>query len=130
MKLIHALPAAAALAFISSSALAAGDPAAGAKVFMKCRACHQIGPGAKNGVGPDMNGLDGRKAGTQAGYSYSDAMKNAGFTWDQKNFEEYITSPKAKVPGNKMPFAGLPNATDRENVWAYISEFKADGSKK
>ncbi|MCI4677628.1 cytochrome c family protein [Rhodoblastus acidophilus] len=130
MKLIHALPAAAALAFISSSALAAGDPAAGAKVFMKCRACHQIGPGAKNGVGPDMNGLDGRKVGTAAGYSYSEAMKNAGFTWDQKNFEEYITSPKAKVPGNKMPFAGLPNATDRENVWAYISEFKADGSKK
>jgi cytochrome c len=130
MKLIHALPAVAALAFISTSALAAGDPAAGAKVFMKCRACHQIGPGAHNGVGPDLNGLDGRKAGSAAGYNYSDAMKSAGFTWDEKNFLEYIAAPKTKVPGNKMPFAGLPNETDRNNVWAYIAEFKADGSKK
>jgi cytochrome c len=129
MKLIHVLPAAAALAFISTAALAAGDPAAGEKVFMKCKACHQIGPGAHNAVGPDLNGLNGRKAGTAAGYNYSTAMKDAGFTWDEKNFEEYIANPKAKVPGNKMPFAGLPADADRANVWAYISQFKADGSK-
>jgi cytochrome c len=130
MKLIYALSAAAALAFVTSSAFAAGDPAKGAVVFHKCMACHRIGPGAKNSVGPDLNGLDGRKAGTEAGYNYSDGMKKAGFTWDQANFEAYITNPKAKVPGNKMPFGGLANATDRENLWAYISQFKADGTKK
>jgi cytochrome c len=129
MKLIHALPAAAALAFIATSALAAGDPAAGEKVFMKCKVCHQIGPGAHNAVGPELNGLNGRKAGSAAGYAYSAAMKGAGFTWDEKTFLEYIANPRAKVPGNKMPFAGLPNEADRNNVWAYISQFKADGSK-
>ncbi len=129
MKLIHVLPAAAALAFISTAALAAGDPAAGEKVFMKCKACHQIGAGAHNAVGPDLNGLNGRKAGTEAGYNYSAAMKGAGFNWDEANFLAYITNPKAKVPGNKMPFAGLPAEADRNNVWAYISQFKADGSK-
>ena len=129
MKLIHVLPAAAALAFISTAALAAGDPAAGEKVFMKCKACHQIGAGAHNAVGPELNGLSGRAAGTAAGYNYSDAMKKAGFAWDEKNFEEYIANPKGKVPGNKMPFAGLPADADRANVWAYIAQFKADGSK-
>ena len=129
MKLIHALPAAAALAFISTSALAAGDPVAGEKVFLRCKACHQIGPGAKNAVGPEQNGLNGRVAGTAPGYNYSPAMKAAGFTWDEKNFLEYLAAPKTKVPGNKMPFAGLPNEADRQNVWAYISQFKADGSK-
>ncbi|WP_298426836.1 cytochrome c family protein [Rhodoblastus sp.] len=129
MKLIQALSAAAALALASSTAFAAGDPAAGEKVFMKCKACHQIGPNAKNVVGPELNGLNGRKAGTAEGYSYSDAMKNAGFTWDEANFLAYIEAPKTKVPGNKMPFAGLPNDADRANVWAYISQFKADGSK-
>jgi cytochrome c len=129
MKLIHALPAVAALAFISTSALAAGDPAAGEKVFMKCKACHQIGPGAHNAVGPELNGLNGRAAGSAAGYTYSAAMKGAGFNWDDANFAAYIANPKAKVPGNKMPFAGLPDAADGANVWAYISQFKADGSK-
>ncbi len=130
MKLIHALSAAAAFALVSSTAFAAGDPAAGAKVFNKCMACHKIGPGAKNGVGPDLNGLDGRKAGTEAGYTYSDAMKNSGITWNEASFKEYIAGPQKKVPGNKMPFAGLPNEADRDNIWAYISQFKADGSKK
>ncbi len=129
MKLIHALSAAAAFALISSTAFAAGDPAAGANVFHKCLACHKIGPGAKNGVGPDLNGLNGRKAGTEAGYTYSDAMKNSGVTWDATTFDKYITAPQKDIPGIKMPFAGIPNATDRDNLWAYIAQFKADGSK-
>lgn len=129
MKLIHALSAAAAFALVSSTAFAAGDPAAGAKVFNKCMACHKVGPGAKSGVGPELNGLDGRKAGTLAGYTYSDAMKNSGVTWDQASFDKYITAPQKDIPGVKMPFAGLPNSADRDNLWAYLAQYKADGSK-
>jgi cytochrome c len=129
MKLIHALSAAAALALVSSSAIAAGDPEAGAKVFNKCRACHQVGPTAKNGVGPELNGLAGRKTGSAAGYNYSDANKNSGLTWDEATFLEYIAGPQKKIPGTKMTFPGLPEEADRANVWAYLSQFKADGSK-
>ena len=129
MKLIHALSAAAALALISSTAFAAGDPEAGGKVFNKCRACHQIGPGAKNTIGPELNGLSGRKTGAVEGYAYSDANKGSGLTWDEATFLEYITSPQKKIPGTKMTFAGLPSEDDRANIWAYISQFKADGSK-
>ena len=129
MKLIHALSAAAALAFVSSSAIAAGDPEAGAKVFNKCRACHQVGPTAKNGVGPSLNGLAGRKSGAAEGYNYSDANKNSGLTWDEATFLEYIAGPQKKIPGTKMTFPGLPDEADRNNVWAYLSQFKADGSK-
>ncbi len=129
MKLIQALSAAAALAFISSTAFAAGDPEAGAKVFNKCMACHKVGPGAKNGVGPELNGLNGRKTGAVEGYAYSDANKNSGLTWDEVTFKEYITAPQKKIPGTKMTFPGLPNEADRDNLWAYLVQFKADGSK-
>jgi cytochrome c len=129
MKLIHALSAAAVLALATSSAFAAGDPDAGAKVFNKCRACHQVGPTAKNAVGPELNGLAGRKTGTAAGYNYSDANKNSGLTWDEATFLDYIAAPQKKIPGTKMTFPGLPDETDRANIWAYLSQFKADGSK-
>ena len=128
MKLIHALSAAAVLAF-TSSAFAAGDPDAGAKVFNKCKACHQIGPGAKNVVGPELNGLNGRHTGAVEGYNYSDANKNSGLTWDEATFLEYITAPQKKIPGTKMTFAGVPDETDRANLWAFLAQFKADGSK-
>jgi cytochrome c len=129
MKLIQALSAAAVLAMMSSAAFAAGDPDLGAKVFNKCAACHKIGPGAKNGVGPELNGLLGRKTGSAEGYAYSDANKNSGLTWDEATFKEYITAPQKKIPGTKMTFPGLPVEADRDNVWAYLSQFKADGSK-
>jgi cytochrome c len=129
MKLIHALSAAAVLALASSPAFAAGDADAGQKVFLKCAACHKIGPGAKNGVGPSMNGLAGRKSGTVEGFAYSDANKNSGITWTEAKFKEYIAAPQKIIPGTKMTFPGLPNEPDRDNIWAYISQFKADGSK-
>jgi cytochrome c len=129
MKLIHALSAAAALALVSSTAFAAGDADAGAKVFNKCAACHKIGPDAKNTVGPQLNGLNGRKTGAVEGYNYSDANKTSGLTWDEATFKEYITAPQKKIPGTKMTFPGLPNEADRDNVWAYLSQFKADGAK-
>ncbi|MHB8883941.1 MAG: c-type cytochrome [Methylovirgula sp.] len=112
----------------------AADAAAGQTIFQhKCHVCHRIGPGATNFVGPDLNGLDGRAIGSAAGYSYSsadEAKKKTGFVWNAKTFDTYITDPQKDIPGTKMIFPGLPKASDRENLWAYLSQFKADGSKK
>ena len=117
-------------ALAAGPAMAAGDAAAGEKVFNKCKVCHRIGEGAKNMVGPELNGLDGRHSGSVAGFNYSDANKNSGITWNEATFKDYITDPKKKIPGTKMVFAGLPNESDRDNLWAYIAQFKADGTKK
>jgi cytochrome c len=132
MKTISLLTFAASVAFAASAgqAFAAGDAAAGEKVFAKCKACHQIGEGAKNAVAPELNGVDGRKAGTVEGYNYSEAMKNSGITWDGASFKEFIKNPKAKVPGTKMIFQGLASEGDQDNVWAYLAQFGADGKKK
>src|ERR1700750_1440727 len=108
----------------------AQDVAAGEASFKKCLACHSIGEGAKNKVGPVLNGLDGRKSGTAADYSYSDANKNSGITWGKDQFLEYITDPKAKIPGTKMIFPGIKNEKERGDLWAYISQFDKDGKKK
>src|SRR5215212_7751668 len=85
----------------------AQDAASGEKIFAQCRACHQIGPTAKNAVGPVLNGLFGRKAGMIEGYAYSPANKNSGITWDEATFREYIKDPKAKIPGTKMVYPGV-----------------------
>lgn len=132
MKTISLLTFAASVAFAASAgqAFAAGDAAAGEKVFAKCKACHQVGETAKNAIGPQLNGIDGRKAGTAADYSYSEPMKNSGITWDEATFKEFIKNPKAKVAGTKMIFQGLPSEGDEENVWAYLAQFGADGKKK
>jgi cytochrome c len=119
------------LALMASPAFAAGDPAAGEQIFKHtCSLCHRIGPGAANFVGPELNGIDGRKTGSAPGYDYSDANKNSGITWNEQTFKKYITNPQADIPGTKMLFPGLPKESDRDNIWAYISQFKADGSKK
>ena len=127
-----------ALVIIASSAAASGalaqdaakgDPAAGKTSFNKCLACHSIGEGAKNKVGPELNGIDGRKSGTAADYSYSDANKNSGITWNEAQFKEYIKDPKAKVPGTKMIFPGIKNEKEAGDLWAYLASFKADGTK-
>jgi cytochrome c len=120
-------------AFISLAAASnalAQDTAAGESSFKKCLPCHSIGEGAKNKVGPLLNGLDGRKSGTVEGFSYSDANKNSGITWSKEQFLDYIKDPKAKIPGTKMAFAGIKNETEANNLWAYISQFQADGKKK
>jgi cytochrome c len=106
----------------------AQDAAAGKKVFAKCAPCHNIGPGAKAKVGPELNGLFGRKAGSTEGFAYSDGMKNSGITWDEAVFKEYITDPKKKVPGNKMLFPGIKDELERDDLAAYIGSFKPDGS--
>jgi len=118
------------LSLVSPALAAGGDPAAGKTVFQQCAACHAIGPGATNRVGPVLNGLIGRAAGTAPGYRYSAAMKNSGLTWDEATFTSYIQNPRGMVPGTKMSFPGLKNPTDAANVLAYIESFNADGSSK
>jgi cytochrome c len=108
----------------------AQDAEAGKKVFTKCAPCHAVGPGAKNKVGPEQNGLVGRKAGSVEGFAYSAAMKNSGITWDEAQLDEYIADPKKKVPGNKMLFVGVKDETERGDLIAYLATFNADGSSK
>lgn len=108
----------------------AQDAAAGKKVFTKCAPCHSIGPGAKNKVGPEQNGLVGRKAGSVEGFPYSAAMKNSGITWDEAQLDEYITDPKKKIPGNKMLFPGVKDEAERSDLIAYLASFNADGTSK
>jgi cytochrome c len=107
----------------------AQDAAAGEKVFAQCRACHQIGETAKNAVGPILNGVIGRKAGSIAGFSYSDANKNSGITWDEATFRDYIKDPKAKIPGTKMIFPGVKDPKQIDDLVAYLKQFDATGKK-
>jgi cytochrome c len=103
------------------------EPMPGQKVFGACKSCHAVGPAAKNGIGPELNGLFGRKAGSVEGFSYSEANKDAGFTWDEAVFAEYIKDPKAKIPGTKMQYSGLKNARQVADLTAYLKTFGADG---
>jgi cytochrome c len=107
-----------------------GNAEEGAEVFKKCRACHDVGPDAKNKVGPLLNGLEGRKSGTIEGYNYTEANKNSGITWDETVFAEYIKDPRAKIPGTKMAFAGIKSENEIKNLWAYLKQFDAKGAKK
>ncbi|CAM5454265.1 Cytochrome c550 OS=Afipia felis OX=1035 GN=cycA PE=4 SV=1 [Afipia felis] len=118
------------LAVAGVSQAQAQDAAAGEKVFAVCKACHQIGENAKNGVGPELNGVIGRHSGSVAGYNYSAANKNSGLTWDEATFREYIKDPKAKVPGTKMVFAGLKDEKKIDNLIAFLKQFDASGKKQ
>jgi cytochrome c len=114
-----------ALAMVAASvgSSLAQDAANGAKVFTVCRACHQIGDNAKNTVGPSLNGLFGRQAGSVAGFAYSAANKNSGITWDEATFAEYIKDPKAKVPGTKMIYAGLKDEDKIKDLIAFLHQY-------
>jgi cytochrome c len=125
----QAVLAAIALA-ASTAAASAQDVAAGEQSFKKCLPCHSVGEGAKNKVGPELNGLDGRKAGTAEGFNYTEANKNSGLTWNESTFKEYIKDPRAKIPGTKMVFAGIKNEEEVNNLWAYLKQFGPDGAKK
>jgi cytochrome c len=114
---------------LAEGAALAQDAEAGEKVFVKCRICHQVGEAAKNLIGPTLNGLIGRKAGSVEGYSYTDANKSSGLVWDEATLKEYLNNPKAKIPGTKMIFAGLPKEEDADNVIAYLKQFGPDGKK-
>jgi cytochrome c len=98
--------------------LAAADPAAGEKVFGKCKACHKL-DGA-DGTGPHLNGVVGRAVASSGGFGYSDALKGLGGNWDPDRLNEFLTNPKKYAAGTKMSFAGLPKVEDRANLIAYL----------
>ncbi|WP_306228259.1 c-type cytochrome [Bosea beijingensis] len=129
MKTIAATTALLAATWLGATSVSAQDAAAGEKSFAKCRACHQVGEAAKNVIGPALNGVFGRQSGTVEGYSYSPANKNAGITWDDASFAEYIKDPKAKMPGTKMVFAGIKNDKEIADLTAYLKQFGSDGKK-
>lgn len=107
-----------------------GDAAAGEKTFLICRACHEIGPGAKIAVGPVLNGVVGRKAGSYPGYQYSEANKSSGITWTVPELEKYLANPQQVVPHTKMIFPGLKNPQQVKNVIAFLQQYGPDGQKK
>ena len=116
----------------AGSAYAQGDAAAGEEVFKKCAGCHAIGEGAKNKVGPELNGVVGRKAGSVEGFNYSAAMKEAadkGLVWGPDTLNPFLTKPQDFLPGTKMAFPGLSNPDDVANVIAYLASFNADGTR-
>jgi cytochrome c len=108
----------------------AQDIAAGEKDFLVCRACHQIGPNARNAVGPVLNGVVGRPAGTFPDYAYSQANKESGLTWTPEELDRYLTSPQTIVPHTKMIFPGLKDEQKRRDVIAFLDQFALDGQKK
>jgi cytochrome c len=115
---------------VSTGAALAQDVAAGETSFRKCAPCHSIGPDASNKVGPVLNGLNGRPAGSVEGFNYSDANKGSGITWGEAVFKEYIKDPRAKVPGTKMVFAGIKSEKELGDLWSYVSQFDKDGNVK
>ena len=119
------------IAFDSSNAQEArlfGRPEAGAIVFKKCMACHQVGPNARNGIGPVLNGVVGRPAGQYPEYSYSSANKTSGLIWDEPTLTRYLRAPGDVVPGTKMVFFGLKKDQELADIIAYLKRFARDGS--
>ncbi|HDZ75245.1 MAG TPA: cytochrome c family protein, partial [Aurantimonas coralicida] len=117
--------------FLASPALGAGDADAGKKVFNKCRACHAVGEGAANKIGPQLNELFGRAAGGLADYKYSPAMMKAGedgVVWGEATLLDFLADPKGFVSGTKMGFAGLKKEDDRDNVIAYLATFSSESA--
>jgi cytochrome c len=106
-----------------------GDAENGAQIFKKCAACHEIGPTAKNSVGPVLNGIVGRMAGTYPGYAYSDANKSSGIVWTEATLAAYLPAPKMFLPGTKMSFVGLMMPQDVADVIAYLKQYDAQGNK-
>ena len=106
----------------------AADPSVenGESVFRRCRACHDVGPNARNKVGPHLNGIIGRKAGTVEGFNYSPANKEKGekgLVWTEETLFEYLAKPMSYIQGTRMAFVGLADEQDRKDVIAYIKTF-------
>ena len=125
MRLLPTCFAAAAMLTIFTLPSQAGDAEKGAKVYRKCVSCHMIGDGAKNRVGPQLNGIIGREIGAVADYKYSKAMVKyaaAEKLWSEENLAAYLESPRKVVKGGRMAFAGLRKEKDRDDIIAYLKE--------
>ena len=115
---------AALIALCGSAPAYAADAGAGQSSFNKiCANCHTDRPN-KNNIGPTLFGLIGRRSGSAPGFSYSDAMKNAGVTWDESTLSRYLADPKAFIPGNKMPYAGVKKPDERQDIITYLSTLR------
>ncbi|MTD96174.1 c-type cytochrome [Hyphomicrobium sp. xq] len=121
---------AAGLVLALPAVASAQDAANGKKLFTKCAPCHAVGPGAKNKVGPELNGILDRAAASVEGFAYSDALKKSGLKWDDANLHKWLENPKALVPGTKMLFPGVKDEVERDDIIAYIESFNADGTNK
>lgn len=119
-----------AMAGSAIAAMPKGNPAKGQQVFARCAACHKVGPNAARSIGPALNGVVGRAAGSDAGFRYSPAMKASGIKWDEANLDSFLQGPAKKVPGTKMIFPGMTAAQDRADVIAYLKQYDAKGGKK
>ncbi len=127
MKRFRTALIAALVAVFASPAFADGDLAKGEKVFRKCKACHAVGEGAKNKVGPPLNGIVGAEIASVEGFKYSKAFlakKEEGVVWSEAELDGYLKKPKKHTPGTKMSFAGLRKEADRINVIAYLKSFQ------
>lgn len=112
------------IALVCVAALASGqasgqDVEAGRRVFSQCAACHSTD--GSNTLGPSLRGVMGRVAGSYPGFRFSRAIKGAGYAWDGMTMDAYIASPQAAIPGNLMPFAGIPDARQRADLIAYLA---------
>jgi cytochrome c2 len=123
LKMLYKALGGVGLALVTAAlAQAAGDPKKGEQVFnTQCKACHSLEAG-KNGIGPTLHGLFGRKAGTVPGYSYSAAMKNSGVVWNDDTLKEYLADPHKFIPGDKMVFAGIKNEAQLDDLLAYLEQ--------
>lgn len=108
------------LALGAGEASAQTAPTAEQKAFQQCQGCHQIGPDAKNGMGPVLNGIIGRRAGTRDDYSYSPALKNSNIVWSEEKLREFIGKPQRVVPFTKMTFSGLSNKATIDLIVTYL----------
>jgi cytochrome c len=115
----------AAFGFLSSLGTAAaqsGDAAKGERVFAQCKACHTVEKGGRNGIGPNLFGIFGSKAGVVEGFNFSDALKASGIAWDDKTMAEFLKDPKGRIPGNKMVFAGIRRPDQLDDLLAYLKK--------
>jgi cytochrome c len=127
--MVRHLTIGAAVLVVSTGSALAQDSAAGESSFRKCQPCHDVGEAAKNKLGPELNGLDGRKAGTVEAGTYSEGMRNSGITWNEQAFREFVSNPAAKVPGTTMMLS-VTDGKEIGDLWAYLKQFGADGKKR